>query len=74
MEAISRDEIKLTVADLIGLTAQDISDGDDLITLGLDSIRMMTLAGGWRKRGSRVTFAQLAAEPSVDSWHAAAGG
>lgn len=44
MEAISRDEIKLTVADLIGLTAQDISDGDDLITLGLDSIRMMTLA------------------------------
>ncbi|SKO55008.1 Putative phenyloxazoline synthase MbtB [Mycobacteroides abscessus subsp. bolletii] len=70
MEAISRDEIKLMVADLIGLTAQDISDGDDLITLGLDSIRMMTLAGGWRKRGSRVTFAQLAAEPSVDSWYA----
>lgn len=70
MEEISRDEIKLMVADLIGLTAQDISDGDDLITLGLDSIRMMTLAGGWRKRGSRVTFAQLAAEPSVDSWYA----
>lgn len=73
MEPISRDEIKVTVADLIGLTPQEISDMDDLITLGLDSIRMMTLAGGWRKRGSRITFAQLAAEPSVESWHALLG-
>ncbi|MGH3956795.1 MAG: amino acid adenylation domain-containing protein [Mycobacterium sp.] len=73
MESISRDEIKATVADLIGLAPQEISDVDDLITLGLDSIRMMTLAGGWRKRGSRITFAQLAAEPSVESWHALLG-
>ncbi|MUM18706.1 amino acid adenylation domain-containing protein [Mycobacterium sp. CBMA271] len=73
MDAISRDEIKASVADLIGLTPQEISDGDDLITLGLDSIRMMTLAGGWRKRGSGITFAQLAAEPSVDSWYSLLG-
>ncbi|MBB4856369.1 mycobactin phenyloxazoline synthetase [Mycobacteroides chelonae] len=73
MESFSRDEIKATVADLIGLTPQEISDADDLITLGLDSIRMMTLAGGWRKRGSRITFAQLAAEPSVESWYALLG-
>jgi mycobactin phenyloxazoline synthetase len=70
---LSRDEIKATVADLIGIAPQEISDVDDLITLGLDSIRMMTLAGGWRKRGSRITFAQLAAEPSVQSWHALLG-
>ena len=73
MESISKDEIKATVADLIGIAPQEISDVDDLITLGLDSIRMMTLAGGWRKRGSRITFAQLAAEPSVQSWHALLG-
>ncbi|MGH3725748.1 MAG: amino acid adenylation domain-containing protein [Mycobacterium sp.] len=67
---LSKDEIKATVADLVGVAQEDISDADDLIALGLDSIRMMTLAGGWRKRGSRVTFAQLAAEPSVESWFA----
>jgi mycobactin phenyloxazoline synthetase len=67
---LSKDEIKAAIADLIGITPAEISDADDLITLGLDSMRMMRLAGGWRKCGSRVTFAQLAAAPSVDSWYA----
>lgn len=70
MASISKDDIRAMVSDLIGVASQEISDDRDLITLGLDSIRMMTLAGGWRKRGSRVTFAQLAADPSIESWHA----
>lgn len=71
---LSRDEIKAAVADLVGIAQGEISDADDLIALGLDSIRMMTLAGGWRKRGSRITFAQLAAAPSVESWYALLAG
>ncbi|OAT67282.1 non-ribosomal peptide synthetase [Mycobacteroides immunogenum] len=71
---LSRDEIKAAVADLVGIAQGEISDADDLIALGLDSIRMMTLAGGWRKRGSRITFAQLAAAPSVESWYALLSG
>jgi len=71
---LSKDEIKATVADLVGVAQDEISDADDLIALGLDSIRMMTLAGGWRKRGSRITFAQLAAAPSIESWYALLSG
>ncbi|ORA58898.1 non-ribosomal peptide synthetase [Mycobacteroides franklinii] len=71
---LSKDEIKATIADLVGIRLEQIEDGADLIALGLDSIRMMTLAGGWRKRGSRITFAELAAAPSVESWYALLSG
>lgn len=66
---ISKDEIRATVAAQLDCAPADVADHDDLIQLGLNSIRMMALAGGWRKRGADITFAQLAANPTVDSWH-----
>ncbi|QLL05815.1 non-ribosomal peptide synthetase [Mycobacterium vicinigordonae] len=66
---ITRDEIKATIAAQLGCAAEEVADHDDLIQLGLNSIRMMSMAGGWRKRGADVTFAQLAASPTVDSWY-----
>lgn len=68
-EWISKDEIKATIAAQLGCPATDIADHDDLIQLGLNSIRMMSLAGGWRKRGADITFAELAASPTVESWY-----
>ncbi|GAB3023997.1 non-ribosomal peptide synthetase [Mycobacterium bourgelatii] len=66
---ISKDQIRATVAAEIGCAAVDVADHDDLIQLGLNSIRMMALAGGWRKRGAAITFAELAASPTVESWY-----
>ncbi|MGX1809858.1 non-ribosomal peptide synthetase [Nocardia sp. NPDC055321] len=71
---IARDEIRAAVAGHLGLEPDAIADHDDLIQLGLDSIRTMKLAGSWRKRGLPVNFAQLAAEPSVAAWHLLLGG
>ncbi|ORW09558.1 non-ribosomal peptide synthetase [Mycobacterium kyorinense] len=68
-ERISREEIRATVAAQLDCAAEDVADHDDLIQLGLNSIRMMALAGGWRKQGADITFAQLAANPTVESWH-----
>ncbi|WP_328409196.1 non-ribosomal peptide synthetase [Nocardia sp. NBC_00403] len=70
---IDKEEIRAAVASQIGLGAGDIADHDDLIQLGLDSIRTMKLAGGWRKRGVDINFAQLAASPTVASWHGLLG-
>ncbi|KZS66365.1 Phenyloxazoline synthase MbtB [Mycobacterium pseudokansasii] len=70
VDRISRDAIRATVAAQLGCAAADVADHDNLIQLGLNSIRMMALAGGWRQRGANVTFAQLAASPTIDSWHA----
>ena len=73
---ISRDEIRAAVAAQLGVgteLAAEIADEDDLIQLGLNSMRMMALAGGWRKQGSGITFADLAGSPTIESWHALLG-
>ncbi|WP_235947492.1 non-ribosomal peptide synthetase [Nocardia terrae] len=67
--SIARDEIRTAIAGHLGLDPAAIGDHDDLIQLGLDSIRTMKLAGAWRKRGLAVNFAQLAAEPTLAAWH-----
>ena len=63
----SRDEIRAAVAAQLGSAATEIADHDDLIQMGLNSMRMMSLAGGWRKRGSGITFADLAGSPTIES-------
>jgi mycobactin phenyloxazoline synthetase len=65
---LSRNEIREQIATQLSCAPDAIADDDDLIELGLDSIRMMKIAGGWRKRGHNVNFAQLAAAPTVAAW------
>ncbi|MGB6039938.1 MAG: phosphopantetheine-binding protein, partial [Gordonia sp. (in: high G+C Gram-positive bacteria)] len=69
-EAINPKAIRDDIAALLGIDAATIDDADDLIGVGLDSIRMMRLAGGWRKRGHDISFADLAATPTVAAWAA----
>lgn len=71
---IDRAEIRAAIARQLDLDLADLTDATDLIQLGLDSIRTMKLAGGWRKRGIAVNFALLAAHPTVDAWHALLNG
>ncbi|MBI5339150.1 MAG: amino acid adenylation domain-containing protein [Mycolicibacterium rufum] len=59
-----RDE----VAELLGIAPDDLDPHTDLIASGLDSIRMMTLSGRWRRQGIDVSFAALAARPTVEAW------
>ncbi|MDF0529313.1 amino acid adenylation domain-containing protein [Tsukamurella sp. 8F] len=62
------DEVRAEVAALLATEAGAIDPEADLIELGLDSIRMMAVAGGWRSRGATVNFAQLAETPTVAAW------
>ncbi|MDA2890237.1 amino acid adenylation domain-containing protein [Mycolicibacterium sp. BiH015] len=59
-----RDE----VAELLGVSADELDPQADLIASGLDSIRMMSLSGRWRRQGIDVGFAALAANPTVSAW------
>ncbi|MEB3020722.1 non-ribosomal peptide synthetase [[Mycobacterium] crassicus] len=64
------DDIRAQVAELLGVPAGTLDTDTDLVGQGLDSIRMMSLAGQWRRRGLDVDFAALAAEPTVAAWSA----
>ncbi|TXS46427.1 amino acid adenylation domain-containing protein [Streptomyces sp. uw30] len=61
------DELLRSVTDTIGSDAPP-SDDDSLIAWGLDSITLMKIAGGWRKRGIRISFAELAKDPTLRAW------
>ena len=64
----SAETVRDEVAELLGVTSEDLDPNADLIASGLDSIRMMSLSGRWRKQGINVGFAALAANPTVSAW------
>ncbi|MEO6794012.1 MAG: amino acid adenylation domain-containing protein [Mycobacterium sp.] len=68
------DDIRAQVAELLGIHVDAVDPDADLVGQGLDSIRMMSLAGRWRKRGIDIDFATLAADPRIAAWNALVGG
>lgn len=68
------DDIRAQVAELLGTHAAAVDPDADLVGQGLDSIRMMSLAGQWRRGGLDIDFAALAAEPTVAAWTALVSG
>lgn len=67
------EDIRAQVADLLGVGVDDVHPSTNLIGQGLDSIRIMTLAGRWRRAGIAVDFATLAETPTVEAWTALVG-
>ncbi|BBY30727.1 non-ribosomal peptide synthetase [Mycolicibacterium sediminis] len=68
--ATSPQTVREEVAELLGISSDALDPHADLIASGLDSIRMMSLSGRWRKQGIDVGFAALAAQPTVEAWAA----
>ncbi|WP_166243335.1 isochorismatase family protein [Paenibacillus turpanensis] len=66
--AFSEPEIRRQVAELLGVESKVIADEDNLMDLGLDSVRMMSLVEKWRREGAEVTFVELAEEPTLSRW------
>lgn len=61
-------DIKVDVEELVGQAGTVIDEDSNLIQLGLDSVNMMRLASQWRRKGLRVSFAEMIAEPTLRSW------
>lgn len=64
----SPSSVRQEVADLLGVPPDALDPDADLIASGLDSIRMMSLSGRWRKQGIDIGFAALAENPTVRAW------
>lgn len=64
------EDMRRDVARLLELEPSAIGDEDNLIDLGLDSMRLMQLATAWRGAGASVDFGMLAERPELAYWHA----
>jgi bifunctional isochorismate lyase / aryl carrier protein len=56
------------IADLLGESPSDIDDDEDLVDLGMDSIRMMSLVEILRGKGAEINFMQMAEKPTIAAW------
>jgi bifunctional isochorismate lyase/aryl carrier protein len=68
MTALTLERMRADIARMLHESPEDILDDDNLMDLGLDSMRLMKLASQWREAGARVEFADLAAEATLSQW------
>ncbi|OAB38405.1 isochorismatase [Paenibacillus glacialis] len=68
---ITLESLREEVARIIQEQPNHIGIHDDLINIwGIDSIRIMSLVEGWRRRGIEITFVELAEQPTISDWWA----
>ncbi|MBB1252316.1 phosphopantetheine-binding protein [Streptomyces alkaliterrae] len=66
---VTGDQLRATLAGLIGISPDEIEDDANLIHLGLQSLQVMRLATRWRRAGLEVSFGDLAADPTFAAWN-----
>lgn len=65
---LTLEEIRRAVALELGVAPSELRDDENLIEAGLASLPLMRLAAGWRARGADIDFAELASQPTIDTW------
>lgn len=67
-QLLSKESIIQQLSHELEIPAEEIKMDDDLLLLGLDSVRLMTLVDIWQSQGSQVSFESLAEEPTLEAW------
>lgn len=62
------ERMRADVAGMLGEAPQDIGDDDNLIDLGLDSMRVLGLVLAWGNTGIPLEFAHLAEHATLAGW------
>lgn len=68
VEVLSKAGVIAAVSEQLEIPATEIRLDDDLLLLGLDSVRLMTLVGKWQAYGANVSFEDLAEAPVLEVW------
>lgn len=66
--ALSKEHIIQAVSEQLQIPATEIELDDDLLMLGLDSVRLMTLLGKWQALGAKISFEDLAEQATLAVW------
>jgi bifunctional isochorismate lyase/aryl carrier protein len=68
LSPLSLESMTQDVASSLMMPASEVHASDNLIDLGLDSIRLMTLLEKWRAQGAKVDFVDLAEAATLGDW------
>lgn len=65
---LTLDILRADVAAMLGEAPEDIGPDDNLLDLGLDSMRMLGLVMKWGRTGIPLEFSALAEHTTLDGW------
>lgn len=69
-QKLTLEDVRAQVAELLYEDPAELTDEENLIDWGLDSVRIMSLVEKWRRLGVQITFADLAERPTLAEWWA----
>ena len=67
-DTLTLDQMRADIAEVLEESPDAIAPGENLVDLGLDSIRVMTLAERWSRPGARVEFVDLIEITELHHW------
>lgn len=67
-DRITLESMRQDIAGILHEDPTEIADDDNLMDLGLDSMRAMTLASRWRAAGASIEFADMAVNATLGHW------
>ncbi|MFI5771616.1 phosphopantetheine-binding protein [Streptomyces sp. NPDC051658] len=68
-QTLSPERVRADVAELLDCDPAEIAPDENLVDLGLDSVRIMALVGRWRAAGAvALEFPDLAEQPELAHW------
>jgi bifunctional isochorismate lyase/aryl carrier protein len=65
---LSIEQMRTDIADVLQENVSAVVAGENLVDIGLDSIRIMMLASRWSMPGAPIEFADLAEYPELMQW------
>ncbi|UQE76368.1 MULTISPECIES: phosphopantetheine-binding protein [unclassified Gordonia (in: high G+C Gram-positive bacteria)] len=66
---LDRERIVADLAEVLDVPAEELGDDANVLDMGLDSVRLMSLVERWRAAGAtRADIVVLAGEPVVGAW------
>lgn len=65
---LTKDQFLRDVAKVLRLGIDELDEVEDPFLAGMDSLRLMVLVEGWRKRGVNLAFVDLAERRNLDAW------
>jgi aryl carrier-like protein len=65
---LTLESMRGDIAGIMNEEPESIGDDDNLIDLGLDSIRAMALLQRWIAAGAHIEFAEFAEKPELGHW------
>lgn len=68
LSPLTLERMRADVAEILGERPDNLRDDDNLIDLGLDSVRAMALVQRWRVAGARIELSEFIEAPSLAGW------